>query len=242
MSMAHRGGTTARQATKGKVSVIASRDNRWLKRFRAALSGERGDDGMVGVEGVRLVEAALGSGLPVEALLVSESGARHLSRVAPLLASAVPVLRTSDKLFAGVADTRTPQGIAALVWPQLATIEKLLPGTVLVIVLMGVQDPGNVGTIVRAAEAFGATGAAMCPAGGIGTADPFGPKALRASAGSALRLPIVLAISPTALLAELRRLCVKVYAAVAAEASVPENSKDGTTEGASLLVRPWEVD
>src|ERR1700756_2825770 len=51
---------------KGNISVIASRENRWLKRFRAALSGEREDDGFVGVEGVRLVEAALGSGLSVE--------------------------------------------------------------------------------------------------------------------------------------------------------------------------------
>ncbi len=153
--------------------MITSRENRWLKRFRAALSGERGDDGIVGVEGVRLVEAALGSRLPVEALLVSESGARHLPRVAPVLASSVPVLRTSDKLFAGVADTKTPQGIAALVRPRQATIESLLPGTALLIVLVGVQDPGNVGTIVRAAEAFGATGAATCLADGIGTADPL---------------------------------------------------------------------
>ena len=69
----------------GNISVIASRENRWLKRFRAALSGERDDDGFMGVEGVRLVEAALGSGLPVEALLISDSGTRHLSRVAPVL-------------------------------------------------------------------------------------------------------------------------------------------------------------
>ena len=124
------------------------------------------------------MEAALGSSLPVEALLLSESGARHLPRVAPVLASSVPVLRTSDKLFASVADTQTPQGIAALVRPRQATIESLLPGTALVVVLVGVQDPGNVGTIVRAAEAFGATGAATCLADGIGTADPFGPKAL----------------------------------------------------------------
>ena len=116
--------------------MIASRDNRWLKRFRAALSGERGDDGVVGVEGVRMVEAALGSKLPVEALLVSESGARHLPRVAHVLAPDVPVLRTSDKLFAGVADTRTPQGLAALVRPRQASVEDLVgASTALVIAL-----------------------------------------------------------------------------------------------------------
>lgn len=230
--MAHPVRTNARETNSEKVSLIASRDNRWLKRFRAALAGERGGDGMVGVEGVRLVEAALGSGLPVEALLVSESGARHLARMAPVLPPDVPALRTSDKLFASVADTRTPQGIAALVRPRQATLEHLLPGTALLAVLVGVQDPGNVGTIVRAAEAFGATGAATCPADGIGTADPFGPKALRASAGSALRLPIVPGISPAILLAQLRMAEVKVYAAVAAE----------TYDGASPLLRPWDID
>jgi RNA methyltransferase, TrmH family len=240
--MAHPAGTTAQQATKGNAAVITSRENRWLKRFRAALSGERGDDGIVGVEGVRLVEAALGSGLPVEALLVSESGARHLPRVAPVLVSAVPVLRTSDKLFASVADTKAPQGIAALVRPQQKTVESLFPGTALLVVLVGVQDPGNVGTIVRAAEAFGATGAATCLADGVGTADPFGPKAMRASAGSALRLPIVHGLSPTVLLAQLRMIRVKIYAAVAAGFEAGETSKNKNSEPASPLLRPWDID
>ena len=217
---------------KGNISVIASRENRWLKRFRAALRGERDDDGFVGVEGVRVVEAALGSGLPVEALLISDSGARHLSRVSPVLALDVPVLQTSDKLFASVADTRAPQGIAVLVKPRIAAIENLLPGAKLLMVLVGVQDPGNVGTIVRAAEAFGATGAVICPADSIGTADPFSPKALRASAGSSLRLPILPAVSSAVLLSQLGASKINIYAAVAAESSA----------AASPLLRPWDID
>jgi RNA methyltransferase, TrmH family len=240
--MHHASRPNSRQASKGNSPTITSRENRWVKRFRAALAGERSEDGMVGVEGVRFVEAALGSRLPVEALLVSESGARHLPRVAPVLASTVPVLRTSDRLFAGVADTKTPQGIAALVKPRQATLETLLPGTSLLVVLVGVQDPGNVGTIVRAAEAFGATGAATCPAGNVGTADPFGPKALRASAGSALRLPIIPSIAPAILLAQLRILRVKVYAAVAAETRVADKSPDGAAKDPAPLLRPWEID
>ena len=238
--MAHREGIVAtRETNKGHMALITSRENRWLKRFRAALAGERDDDGIAGVEGVRLVEAALGSRLPVEALLVSESGARHLSRVVPVLNSAVPVLRTSDKLFAGVADTQTPQGIAALVRPRLATIENLLSGSPLLVAMVGVQDPGNVGTIVRAAEAFGATGAAACMADGVGTADPFGPKALRASAGSALRLPIVAGVATTILLAQLRMFQVKVYAAVAG--AVEEDSKNKSSGATSSLLRPWDI-
>jgi TrmH family RNA methyltransferase len=240
--MGHPAGSTARQAVKGNAAVITSRENRWLKRFRFALAGEHGDDGIVGVEGVRLVEAALGSSQPVEALLVSESGERHFLRIKHLLASAVPALRTSNKLFASVADTQAPQGIAALVRPRQATIENLMVGAALVVVLVGVQDPGNVGTIVRAAEAFGASGAATCPADGIGTADPFGPKAIRASAGSALRLPIVNGISPTILLAQLRMFEVKVYAAVAREVSAAKDSKNKPSDADSHLLCPWDID
>jgi|HubBroStandDraft_2_1064218.scaffolds.fasta_scaffold19583_2 TrmH family RNA methyltransferase len=232
----------AQPPLRSNAAIIASRDNRWLKRFRAALSGERGDDGVVGVEGARMVEAALGSKLPIEALLVSESGARHLPRIAHVLAPEVPVLRTSDKLFAGVADTRTPQGLAALVRPRQASVEDLLSdGTALVVALVGVQDPGNVGTIVRAAEALGATGAATCAADGIGSADPFAPKALRASAGSALRLPIAHAISTTVLLAQLRVLRIKVFAAVAG--GERKDSKTGAaSDYAPALFPSWGVD
>ena len=237
-SMARQAGSSARPAFQRDISRVTSRENRWLKRFRAALSGEHNDEGIVGVEGVRLVEAALGSRLPVEALLASDSGARHLPRLAHVLAPEVPLLRTSDKLFASVADTRTPQGIAALVQPRRATVEEILAGPVLVAVLVGVQDPGNVGTMIRAAEAFGASGAATCPAQGIGTADPFGPKALRASAGSALRLPIVAGMSPTILLTQLRVFRVNVYASVA----IPEGAKTQTSDASSPLLRPWEVD
>jgi RNA methyltransferase, TrmH family len=184
------------------------------------------------------VEAALGSGLIVEGLLVSDSGERHLSRLAPLYSSELQVLRTTDRVFAGLADTKSPQGVAALVRPAPAKIEDLVRGTALIVVLMGVQDPGNVGTILRAAEALGATGAATCSAGLLGTAEPLGPKALRASAGSALRLPIVRGMSATALLAQLRVSGVKVYAAVA-NSDLPQKKPSGSPPP---LLRPWEID
>jgi TrmH family RNA methyltransferase len=217
---------------------ITSRDNRWLKRFRACLGGEEGGDGIVGVEGVRLVEAALGSGLPVEALLVSESGERHLARLGGSIAAELQILRTTDRLFAGIADTQTPQGVAALVRPKLATVADVLKGVALVPVLAGVQDPGNVGTILRAAEAFGATGVATCSAAGVGTANPLAPKAMRASAGSALRLPILREMSCAILLAQLRVSGVKLYAAVR-----DSNERlGGKSGGVPPLIRPWEAD
>ena len=190
---------------------------------------------MVGVEGLRMVEAALGSGLRIEALLVSDAGERHMARLAPLLKSDTQVLRTSDRLFAGVADTRTPQGIAALVQARQATLEDLLRDCALVAVLVGVQDPGNVGTILRAAEAFGATGAATCSTNELGTADPFGPKALRASAGSALRLPVLHGQPVASLLSQMRTAGVKLYAAT------KESSGQTELSGPPVL-RPWEAD
>jgi len=192
--------------------AITSRTNAWLKRFRAALvHGPGGLGGLIGVEGERLVEEAFRSELAVEALLVSPKGERALPRLARWLAPerGVRLLRTSDRLFASAAGTETPQGIAALVRPREYRFEDLVGGIPLVVVLAGVQDPGNVGTIVRSAEAFGATGVITAS----GTANPFAPKSLRASAGSAFRVPLVTRMALSVALAQLRIAGLKFYAA-----------------------------
>src|SRR5258708_32579169 len=104
MNMSFRGKPKTQKKESGaQGSLISSRDNRWLKRFRACLGGEEGGDGIVGVEGVRLVEAALGSELAVEALLVSESGERHLARLSEAIRAGLQILRTTDRLVAGIA-------------------------------------------------------------------------------------------------------------------------------------------
>jgi TrmH family RNA methyltransferase len=202
---------------------ITSRENRWLKKFRAALrgTGPTGDEPL-GVEGAKLVEEALRSGLEAEALLVSDTGEHALETILSAAAASeagIPrarILRTTDKLFEGVAETETPQGVAALFrQPQWGFEDILLGagvsrgGAPLIVVLAGVQDPGNVGTILRSAEAFGATGAVAAR----GTADPWSPKALRASAGSALRLPVLRGMAIPVLLAQLKIEKVKILAA-----------------------------
>ena len=200
---------------------IESRENRWLKRFRAALEARPEKDGApMGVEGPHMVEEALRSGLAAEAVLVSDSGERHLTRLRRSLHAKTPVLRTSDRLFAAVAATETPQGIAALVEPPHWRAADLLGAAALVVVLAGVQDPGNVGTIVRAGEAFGASGVIAC----AGTAHPFGPKAVRASAGSVFRLPTLAGWRPADLLAELRKRGLHQLAAVTSEGPAPVES------------------
>src|SRR5215471_12265300 len=194
-------------------AVISSRDNRWLKEFRVALRGGLPtQSGSIGVEGVRLTEEALASGCRVEAVLFSESGRRYHARLAPYLDReeiAFPILYTTDRLFEGVADTEHPQGVAALVVPRQFSFDDIVAAgnsgaAPLIVVLAGVQDPGNVGTILRTAAAFGATAGITSASGQSGTASPFSPKALRASAGAALHLPIVGGMSLPILLTQLR--------------------------------------
>ena len=236
------------------ADVIASRDNRWLKEFRVALrGGVPTTSGAVGVEGVRLVEEALTSGCRVEAVLFGENGERYRERLAPLTGRpemGFPVLRTTDRLFEGVADTEHPQGVAALVVPRKVDMEDVLRTpegacAPLLVVLAGVQDPGNVGAILRTAAAFGATGAVTAATGQSGTASPYAPKALRASAGAALHLPIVSGMALGILLTQLKMRGIRTLASWVEEASENRNWKmeNGTTEAMqSAAMAPWEVD
>lgn len=214
------------------MSVITSRENKWLKLFRAALRGSGPkDDERIGVEGPKLVKDALRSGLEAEALLVSESAeseAEEILRAAGQTETGIArsrVLRTTDKLFQSVAGTETPQGVAALFRQRQWNLEDVLRGSgemreaaPLAMVLAEIRDPGNVGTILRSAEAFGATGV-VCTRG---SADPWSPKALRASAGAGLRVPLLRGMAIPILLAQLRIARVKIYATSAASTNATD--------------------
>ncbi len=203
--------TSSRPRNPARVESIESRDNRWLKIFRAALrQGYLPDEGLIGLEGPHLVEEALRSGLEIEALLTGPDGEKVLEAWPVGSPRPARILKTTARLFESVAGTEHPQGIAALVRPREWTFDDLVrDGAPLVVVLVGVQDPGNVGTAVRSAEAFGATGLVATK----GTADPWSAKALRASAGSALRLPILRGIAPAVTMAQLRVAGLRIIAA-----------------------------
>lgn len=196
-------------------AIITSRDNRWLKTFRTALRSSRPEENRIALEGVHLVTEAIRSGLKIEALLVSTSGEKHLAELQSQLDHSTHVLRTSDKLFASVADTETPQGIAALVHAPESKLENMLVVAPLVIVLVAAQNPGNVGAILRSAEAFGATGVIATR----GTAHPYSPKALRASSGSSLRLPVIADLAAPIALTQLRVSGLQILAASASQNS-----------------------
>jgi TrmH family RNA methyltransferase len=172
-----------------KQETINSRDNSLLRLARSVRDGKTTE--FVFVEGLRLCEEALRSGLSLEAVIVSEELAakeRAASLIADMAKRSHRTAFISEKLLESISYTKTPQGIVLLAArPQ--TSEKHFAANQknsLVVVMHRINNPVNVGAILRTAEAAGATGAIATQ----NTADPFSPKALRGAMGSAFRLPI----------------------------------------------------
>ena len=192
------------------VRVLESKDNARLKELRKALAGAGPrSQGRVGIEGPHLLEEALHAGLRVTTVFVAR-GAERLLDALPLPRE-TEILRLPAKLLESALATETPQPIAALVEPPDWVWAHILgagaKSAELVAVLAGIQDPGNLGTILRSAEAFGATGVVSLP----GTVSAWNPKAVRASAGSVFRVPL-LAVSERECLEELHEAGVKILA------------------------------
>ena len=174
-----------------RLRRIAGRHNALIKEVRRAFArGELTSQGECAVEGVRIIEEAIRSGLHLRAVLFSESGQARAGRLLPQLADQVETLLLPEKLFTSVVPSETPQGVAALVRMKSFVLEDLLTEeghSALLVAVAGVQDPGNLGTILRSAEAFGAGGVLL----GENTVSAYNSKVVRASAGSIFRLPIV---------------------------------------------------
>jgi TrmH family RNA methyltransferase len=193
-------------ASIGTNLTSAIRD---LKRRKA-----RGRRGLALIEGVRLVEEALATGLEVVgAVAAPDLGrtARGTELRAQLESHAVPVQDVSPGVFSQLAETDTPQGIVAVARPRRWTPDDIPvtpPATLLVI--DGVQDPGNVGTLLRTAHALGARASIVLR----GTADVWGPKALRAAMGATFRHPTV-AFDDAGFVAWARRHDITLWATAA---------------------------
>jgi RNA methyltransferase, TrmH family len=186
------------------TDLISSRENRWFRRFLDA--SLRHHDEIV-LEGPKQIADALDRGWSALALAVAEG-------VEPPSVSA-PVLRFAPSLVRELTDARHPQGLLALFERPAVSLQEVLENPRLLVVLDGVQDPGNVGAIIRSAAAFEASGVLLTE----GCADPFAPKALRASAGAALVLPVV-DVGREELAARLERRAIPLYAAAAGAGEV----------------------
>ena len=181
-----------------------------MKSVRRAIArGTLTDDGLCVAESFHLIEEALRSECAVKVVLAARSVQSaveaHVRRLAGIRMAVLP-----DALFESVAGTESSQGVIALVEPPAWILEQLFRGRSLVVALDGVQDPGNAGAIVRAADAFGATGVMFLK----GAVSPFNPKTLRASAGSLFRVPFVHTLDAELARAAFKQNKVDVYAGV----------------------------
>ncbi len=191
------------------LEPFTSPANPVVKEVRRAVSkGTATSDGLWIAEGLHLLEEARRSGLETPVVLVAES-ARNPEAIRGLAGKA-RVMRLADPVFREVASTETSQGVITLVRPRAWALDDVFGEQSLVIVLDGVQDPGNAGAIARAAEAFGATGMVFLK----GTTGPQQPKTLRASAGSLFRMPLVAGVTAGEALELLEMRRVAIYGAV----------------------------
>jgi RNA methyltransferase, TrmH family len=155
--------------------TITSRQNPWFKRIQRAMR-EHADE--IVVEGTKQVDDAIRAGWKPLAVVRAQSAERGAQE---------NEIQFTAKLFDAVADTKTSQGVLALFSrPRYTLSDVLSRRDTVAVALDGVQDPGNVGTIVRLAAAFDASGVLLLP----GCADAYSPKAIRASVGAALSVPI----------------------------------------------------
>lgn len=181
---------------------------------------EREETGLASLEGVRLAEEALRADLAVEYLLYDDDlvgRERGLALLEACQHRGIPCHQVTPEALERAADTQSPQGVIALFRPRRWRLADLGPG--LVVLLDNLQDPGNLGTVIRTLEALGGAGAVV--AGGV---DPYNPKVIRGTMGSLFRLPVVKCDLSEAL-AELAAQGRRIYVADA---------------GGDLL--PWQAD
>jgi TrmH family RNA methyltransferase len=215
-----------------RLRRVTSRQNALVKDLRRAFTqDEPTEQGYIGVEGVRLTEEAIRSGLRFQAVFFSESGRAHATRLLPQIASQAEALLLPDDVFSSAVKTESPQGVAALVKLRPFTLENVLErveAKILLAGVAGIQDPGNLGTILRSAEAFGARAVLL----GEKTVSPFNAKAVRASAGSLFRQPL-LRVKMTETISRLKERGVRVIA-TSSHKGRPLHEADFT--GAAMIV------
>lgn len=190
------------------MTTLFSARNPLLKDVRKAVSrGTLTEEGLAVTESFHLLEEALRSDCDIPVVFAAESVRRAVeSHVRGLKKTRIHVL--PDEILRGIWATEATQGVIALVRPPQWTLEQLFRGNALTVALDGLQDPGNAGAILRAAEAFGATGVAFLK----GTVSPFNSKCLRASAGSIFHVPVVAALEPQLFLAAAEQRRMSVFA------------------------------
>ncbi|MFY9559778.1 MAG: RNA methyltransferase [Terriglobales bacterium] len=177
-------------ADRSRLRRLSGRHNPRLKELRQAFRrGELTPQGECAIEGIKLLDEAIRSSQRLGGVFFSESARPLAEKLLPQINARVETLLLPDALFNSIVPSDAPQGVAALVKIRAVSANQLLEGSDVgpIVVAAGLQDPGNLGTILRSAEAFGAAGVFLTE----GTASPYNAKVLRGSAGSIFRLPVV---------------------------------------------------
>ena len=223
------------ERASGRLRAVSSRQNPLVKQLREAFAQGRAVEGKCAIEGIRLIEEAIRSSLKVHALFVRESAQTKSERILDQLSKHAEALLLPDSVFDSAVLTEHPQGIAALVKVSEHTLDSALAITSgLIVVAAAVQDPGNFGTLLRSAEAFGATAVVATE----GTVNQWSPKTVRASAGSIFRLPVVKAAVPD-LIAKLRTCGIASVAMTAPHAD--ETFGDGRSPRSPRRLRDADL-
>ena len=215
---------------------ISSRQNPLVKRVRELARGRAaGDDGVVEVllDGPHLLEEAWRSNVEISLAMVASDAAdgRFADLASRAAAHGARVVTVPPSMLEAVSPVHAPSGIVAIARvPRAAMPDVLREKPPLLLVLDGVQDPGNVGAIIRAAEGCGATGVIAGP----GCADPFSWKAVRGTMGSIFRLPVITVAEWTSVLQTLRHEQVRLIATVP-RGGTPLTSADLDAPAAILL-------
>ena len=181
---------SAKPSGNPRLRSLSGRHNPLLKDLRGVYAhGALTEDGCYAIEGVRLMEEAIRSGVKFRAVFFSDSATVVMDRILQQIGHKVDVLLVPAKLFKEVVTSESPQGVAALVYAEKWSLEDALRGAEpsLLVVSAGLQDPGNLGTILRSAEAFGVGSILL----GEGTVSVHNPKTVRATAGSIFRVPAI---------------------------------------------------
>ena len=171
------------QNQMNETEVLTSRDNTKLKLARAVRDGR--EPSLIFIEGVRLFEEALRSGLDIQHVLISSDVSDSVKLAELTINQRSTVVKVASRLIDSIADTTSSQGVIALAAKPSSGMNDIPAG--LTVLLHRVNNPSNLGAVIRTAEAAGVAGLITTTA----SADAFSAKALRASMGSAFRLPIV---------------------------------------------------
>ena len=194
---------------------ISSRQNPIVRAFRDLAANAASDGSRLLLDGAHLVQEALAARLPFEQVAVSAQQMDNGSDIAELARAlereGVDVVVATEPVMSALSPVRTPSGIVAIVSRQPVPIATICQHPhALIVAPVDVQDPGNLGALLRASEAGGATGSVVC---GL-SAQPFSWKAVRGSMGSVLRLPVASGTTPEALLKCARKFGVRAVASV----------------------------